>query len=68
MIGYFTCGGCSGRRVSRLVDKLVDHGLDVVHLSSCMLLEGEYPKCPHQKQIKSNIEAKGIRVVEGTHH
>ncbi len=68
VIGYFTCGGCSGRRVSRLVDKLVDHGLDVVHLSSCMMLEGEYPKCPNRKQIKANIEAKGIRVIEGTHH
>ena len=68
MIGYFTCGGCSGRRVSRLVDKLVDHGLDVVHLSSCMMLEGEYPKCPHRKQIRDNIEAKGIQVIEGTHH
>lgn len=68
IIGYFTCGGCSGRRVSRLVDKLLDHGLDIVHLSSCMMLEGEYPKCPFRQQIKSNIEAKGIKVVEGTHH
>ncbi|MGI6488766.1 MAG: CGGC domain-containing protein [Syntrophomonadaceae bacterium] len=68
IIGFFTCGGCSGRRVSRMVDKLVDHGLDVVHLSSCLLLEGDYPRCPHKAQIKKNIEAKGIRVVEGTHH
>lgn len=68
IIGYFTCGGCPGRRVSRLVEKLVDHDLEVVHLSSCMMLEGDYPKCPHRKQIKKSIEAKGIRVVEGTHH
>jgi predicted metal-binding protein len=68
MIGFFTCGGCSGRRVSRLVDKLVKHGLDVVHLSSCMLLDGDYPSCPHRDQIKQSIEKKGIRVVEGTHH
>jgi predicted metal-binding protein len=68
IIGYFTCGGCPGRRVSRLVEKLADHGLDAVHLSSCMMLEGDYPKCPHRKQIRASIESKGIRVIEGTHH
>jgi len=68
IIGFFTCGGCPGRRVSRMVDKLVDYGLEVVHLSSCMMLEGDYPKCPHRKQIKKNIESKGVRVIEGTHH
>ena len=51
-----------------MVDRLVDHGLEVVHLSSCMMLEGNYPRCPHRNQIKKSIEAKGIRVVEGTHH
>ena len=69
MIGFFTCGGCSGRRVSRLVEKLVDHGLDVVHLSSCMCMDDEdYPKCPFKNQIRKTIEAKGVKVVEGTHH
>ena len=69
LIGFFTCGGCSGRRVSRLVEKLLDHGLDVVHLSSCMCMEDDdYPKCPFKAQIRKTIEAKGVRVVEGTHH
>lgn len=69
MIGFFTCGGCSGRRVSRLVEKLLDHGLDVVHLSSCMCMdEADYPKCPFKTQIRKTIEGKGVRVVEGTHH
>lgn len=68
LIGFFTCGGCSGRRVSRLVEKLLDHDLDVVHLSSCMLMDDEYPKCPFRNQIKRTIEAKGVKVVEGTHH
>lgn len=43
MITFFTCGGCSGRRVYRLVNALKKHGLDVVHLSSCMLMEDTYP-------------------------
>lgn len=69
LIGFFTCGGCSGRRVSRLVEKLLDHGLDVVHLSSCMCMEQEdYAKCPFKAQIKKTIEGKGVKVVEGTHH
>lgn len=68
IIGYFTCGGCPGRRVSRLVDSLKKHGLDVVHLSSCMKLSGNYPPCPHYDEIRKSIEGKGIRVVDGTHH
>ena len=68
LIAMLTCGGCSGRRVSRMVEKLKKYGLDTVHLSSCMLLEGDYPKCPHLAEIKQSILAKGIEVVEGTHH
>lgn len=68
IIGFVTCGGCPGRRVSRLIDSLKKHGLDAVHLSSCMMLEGDYPACPHVRQIKAMIESKGIKVVEGTHH
>ncbi len=68
IIGFFTCGGCPGRRVFRLVDSLLRHGVNVVHLSSCMLMEGGYPKCPHINEIKQMIIRKGVRVVEGTHH
>ncbi|MEA1961886.1 MAG: CGGC domain-containing protein [Bacillota bacterium] len=68
IVGFFTCGGCPGRRVSRLVDALMKHDLDVVHLSSCMVMEGDYPRCPHKDEIKRIIESKGIKVVEGTHH
>ncbi|MDD2620182.1 MAG: CGGC domain-containing protein [Syntrophomonadaceae bacterium] len=68
IIGFFTCGGCSGRRVSRLVDKLLKYNLTAVHLSSCMMLEDDYPRCPHLAEIKNSIESKGIKVVEGTHH
>lgn len=68
MIGFFTCGGCSGRRVSRLVEKLMKFDLDVVHMSSCMMLDDDYPPCPHKEEIKKSIEGKGVKVVEGTHH
>jgi predicted metal-binding protein len=68
IIGFFTCGGCPGRRVFRLVDSLQKHGIDVVHLSSCMLMDTGYPKCPHIDEIKKMILKKGVKVVEGTHH
>ena len=68
IIGFFTCGGCPGRRVFRLVDSLQKHGIDVIHLSSCMLMDTGYPKCPHIDEIKQMILKKGVKVMEGTHH
>lgn len=68
IIAFFTCGGCSGRRVYRLVNTLIKHGLDVVHLSSGMLMEDAYPKCPNLDSIRKTIKDAGIEVVEGTHH
>lgn len=68
MVGFFTCGGCSGRRVSRLVKSLQKSGLTTIHLSSCMLLVDEYPRCPHLAEIKETISKLGIKIVEGTHH
>ena len=68
MIAFFTCGGCSGRRVYRLVNALKKHGLDAVHLSSCILMEDTYPKCSNLDNIKKTIQDAGIKVVEGTHH
>ena len=68
LIGFVTCGGCSGRRVSRLMKSLLKSGLTTVHLSSCMLMDGDYPKCPHLDGIKHTIEKLGLKIVEGTHH
>lgn len=68
IIGFFTCGGCPGRRVFRLVDSLIKHNVDVIHLSSCMLMEKSYSRCPHLEDIKEMITRKGVKVVEGTHH
>ena len=68
VVGFFTCGGCPGRRVFRLVDSLLKHGVDVIHLSSCMLMEKSYSRCPHLEDIRQVILKKGVKVVEGTHH
>jgi predicted metal-binding protein len=68
VVGFFTCGGCPGRRVYRLVNTLKGYGVDAVHMSSCMLMEKPFTRCPNKGQIKKSIEALGIPVVEGTHH
>lgn len=68
LIGFFTCGGCSGRRVHRLVQTLKNFDIKVIHLASCMLFEDDYPKCPFKEIIKKDIEKQGVEVVEGTHH
>ncbi|MGB3907206.1 MAG: CGGC domain-containing protein [Methanomethylovorans sp.] len=64
---FFTCGGCSGRRIYRLLKSLKKFKVDVVHLSSCMQM-ANYPKCPHIEEIKRTVRNAGMELVEGTHH
>ncbi len=71
LVGFFTCGGCPGRRISRLLDSLMKSvKVDVVHLSSCCVSDAYAGGliCPHKKEIAEMIKRKGIKVVEGTHH
>jgi predicted metal-binding protein len=50
IIGFFTCGGCPGKRVPRLVDRLVKQGLTAVPLSTCMVQEKDSPFAPTGKK------------------
>lgn len=68
LVGFFTCGGCSGRRTFRLANTLKSYGVDVIHMSSCMLMEEPFNRCIFKEDIKESIERLGIEVVEGTHH
>ncbi|WGI18022.1 CGGC domain-containing protein [Methanonatronarchaeum sp. AMET-Sl] len=72
LVGFFTCGGCPGRRVKRLVKKLQskDRAPNVIHLSSCMLYgeDMNYIECPSLDEIEDMISSMGIEVVRGTHH
>ena len=69
LVAMFTCGGCPGRRISRLLNTLAKTvTVDVVHLSSCMVKDEYQPPCPHREEIISMIRKKGLVVVEGTHH
>ena len=72
----FTCGGCSGRRTSRLLRNVrrvmkregVEPEQIVVHLSACVVNENShYPPCPHLDYLKRIITRQGFRIVEGTY-
>jgi len=69
LVALFTCGGCPGRRISRLLNNLKKTvKVDAVHLSSCMVRDAYQPPCPHKESIITMIQKKGFKVVEGTHH
>lgn len=71
----FSCGGCPGRRVSRLISNLakgaqklemVDKDNIVVHLTACVVTDnGHYPKCPFRDYMKVILLQKGFNVTEG---
>jgi predicted metal-binding protein len=73
----FSCGGCPGRRVGRLLGVLkkamkkhyaVEPGEILVHLATCVVGDnGHYPPCPFVKDIKTMIGRKGLHFVEGSY-
>ena len=67
LVGFFSCGGCPGRRIFRLIRNLKEEtGLDVVHVASCILKETPFPKCLHKKDIINSIRNMGVEVVLGS--
>ncbi|MHA1894000.1 MAG: CGGC domain-containing protein, partial [Candidatus Helarchaeota archaeon] len=38
LVGFFSCGGCPGRRIFRLIRNLKEEvGIDIIHVASCIL-------------------------------
>ncbi len=67
LVGFFSCGGCPGRRIFRLVRSLKEEGgVDVIHVASCILKETPFPKCTHKGDIINSIKNMGIDVVLGS--
>ena len=72
----FQCGGCPGRRVSRLLETLRKQmkkqcGLEpdqiAIHLATCVVSDSaHYPPCPHVKDIRTMVARKGFHLVEGS--
>jgi predicted metal-binding protein len=57
LVGLDTCGGCPGKNnVNKIVERglrLVDHGAEVIHLSSCLV-----GFCPHSEMFRQALEEK----------
>lgn len=70
-----SCGGCPGRRLSRLLSNVAkcakkkegwDMDNSVVHLTACVVNDsGHYPRCPFVDYMKAIIRQKGFKVIEG---
>jgi predicted metal-binding protein len=77
LIGFMTCGGCPGKKVSASVKTLLEKGANAIALSSCMT-KG-YPVgsnafvCPNLENIKKAVEeflkknAPEVKILEWTH-
>lgn len=71
----FSCGGCPGRRVSRLAAHVArsaqrKEGICkpeiAVHLTGCVVRDnGHYPECPFKDYMKAILRQKGLAVIEG---
>ena len=67
LVGFFSCGGCPGRRIFRLIRNLKEEsGVEVIHIASCILKEEPFPKCLHKKDIINSIKKMGVDVVLGS--
>lgn len=77
MVVPYNCGGCPGRRNSRVVSNLIKRaerqaGIKkeeiVVHLATCIVTDnGHYPPCPHVDYIETILRRKGLKVLKGTY-
>jgi len=67
LVGFFSCGGCPGRRIFRLIRSLKEEGgVDVIHIASCTVKETPFPKCTHKGDIINSIKNLGVSVVLGS--
>ena len=67
LVGFFSCGGCPGRRIFRLLKNLKEEtNVKRIHVASCILKEEPFPKCLHKKDIINSIKKLGFEVILGS--
>ena len=73
IVGFVTCGGCSGKEILPRALKMIEKGAEVIVLSSCIVGKkpgDKYFPCPYLSQIKEMLE-KGLKdkaiIIYGTH-
>jgi len=73
LVGFLSCGGCSGKEILSRVLKMIERGAEVIALSSCIVGNkpgGKYYPCPFLPQIKEMLEREvgdKITIIYGTH-
>ncbi|MHA1266503.1 MAG: CGGC domain-containing protein [Candidatus Helarchaeota archaeon] len=67
LVGFFSCGGCPGRRIFRLLRTLkAETNVTKIHIASCILKERPFPKCLHKQDIINSIKQLGFEIVLGS--
>lgn len=71
IIGFISCGGCSGKKAVIRAKMIVDRGADSIVFASCMKKGNPigYP-CPHFDSIKGAIQNKlgtNTKIIDWTH-
>lgn len=77
MTAMWTCNGCGNSMlenqegIQKKIERMKLAEVDVVHLSNCTSKKneaGERVQCPTITKIAAELEAAGIKIVDGTHH
>lgn len=71
IIGFLSCGGCSGKKAVTRAKRMVDRGAETIVFASCMKKGTPigYP-CPHFDAIKGAVERKlgtATKIIDWTH-
>ena len=56
LVGYTTCGGCTGGKVEYAPAEMKKNGTDVIHLATGLVVG--YPPCPRLHAFRKFIPAK----------
>lgn len=71
IIGFVSCGGCSGKKAVTRAKMLVDRGAEAIVFASCMKKGNPIGSpCPHFAAIKGAVEKKlgpDIMIIDYTH-
>jgi len=71
IIGFLSCGGCSGKKAVTRAKMMVDRGAEAIVFASCIKNGSPigYP-CPHFAAIKDAVEKKmgsETKIIDWTH-
>lgn len=71
IVGFLSCGGCSGKKAVTRAKMLVERGAEIIAFASCMRKGNPigFP-CPHFQPIKEAVEKKvgpSVKIIDWTH-